>query len=62
MCSSDLDIPVGAIGPATRRSHRELVRAKFLGTGGPVEVADGAARLDRLSGPQTRRLLAAALC
>jgi len=57
-----VDIPVGAIGPATRRSHRELVRAKFLGTGGPVEVADGAARLDRLSGPQTRRLLAAALC
>lgn len=56
-----VDIPVGAAGPATRAGHAELVRAKFLGTGGPAEVADAVRLLDRLSAAEVRRLIVAAL-
>jgi 2-methylcitrate dehydratase PrpD len=56
-----VDIPVGAAGPATRAGHGRLVRAKFLGTGGPAEVADAVRLLDRLSAAEVRRLIEASL-
>ncbi|WBB95654.1 MULTISPECIES: MmgE/PrpD family protein [unclassified Solwaraspora] len=33
-------IPIGGAGPETRRSHRELVRAKFAASGGAADVAE----------------------
>lgn len=56
-----VDIPVGALGPDTRKSHRELMRAKFLSTGGKVEVADAVTELDRLSAAEVRQLLELAM-
>lgn len=55
------DIPLGAAGPHTRAHHAELVRDKFLATGGPVAVADALADLREVSGPTLRRMVAAAL-
>jgi 2-methylcitrate dehydratase PrpD len=55
------DIPLGAAGPHTRAHHAELVRAKFLGTGGPAWVADAVAELDRLPADRLTALVEAAL-
>ena len=57
----ELDIPVGAIGPDLRARHPEIVRAKFLGTAGPVEVADTAAALRTATAADVRAMLAASL-
>jgi 2-methylcitrate dehydratase PrpD len=57
----ELDIPIGAAGPATRDAHQELVRAKFLGTGGAEKVADLAAGLDGASAAEVRLMLESAL-
>jgi hypothetical protein len=57
-----VDIPAGAAGPDTRRAHRDLVRAKFLGTGGPAAIPAAVDRLEELSATQLRTLLVAALC
>jgi 2-methylcitrate dehydratase PrpD len=54
-------IPVGAIGPDTRANHRDMVRAKFAATGGPVQVADIAANLPAASAAQVREMLSLAL-
>jgi 2-methylcitrate dehydratase PrpD len=54
-------IPVGAAGPETRAHHGELVRRKFLATGGSVEVADTAAALDHATAGDVARMLEAAL-
>jgi hypothetical protein len=55
------DIPLGAAGPHTRAHHAELVREKFLATGGPVAVADALADLREVSAPLLDRMVAAAL-
>jgi 2-methylcitrate dehydratase PrpD len=52
-------IPIGAIGPDTRASHADLVRAKFLAVGGRAEEADIAANLRDASPAEVRRLLTA---
>lgn len=41
-------IPVGAAGPDTRSRHAELVREKFLATGGTRQVADTVGRVHRM--------------
>jgi hypothetical protein len=56
-----MDVPVGAAGPHTRRHHRELVREKYLATGGPERVADEVDGLESLSPRPTGRLVTAAL-
>ncbi|MFY1634221.1 MmgE/PrpD family protein [Solwaraspora sp. WMMB335] len=38
--SREQTIPLGGAGPQTRRTHRELVRAKFAASGGAGAVAD----------------------
>ena len=53
----ELTIPVGAVGPAARANHAELVRAKFLGVGGPVNVADIAAGLSTATADDVRQML-----
>lgn len=53
----ELTIPVGAIGPDARASHAELVRAKFLGVGGPDDVADIAATLPTATPKDVRAML-----
>jgi 2-methylcitrate dehydratase PrpD len=59
--SRELAIPVGAIGPDLRARHPELVRAKFLGTGGSAEVANVAAALRTASAADVRQMLDGAL-
>lgn len=56
-----LDIPIGAISDDTRNRHADLVRAKFLDTGGSSEVADGIAELEKLPPDICRKLLEVAL-
>jgi 2-methylcitrate dehydratase PrpD len=48
-------IPIGAAGPETRAGHADLVREKFLSTGGPQEVADTVDRLHRMRPRAVRR-------
>lgn len=55
------DIPIGAIGPATRARHRELVREKYLAVGGDPDVADGCAQLRTAAPRKLAALLARAL-
>lgn len=54
-------IPIGAIGPDTRRSHTELMRTKFLTHGGRPEVADALAQLSQCSARDVSELLPRAL-
>lgn len=54
-------IPVGAAGPQTRLAHAELVRDKFLASGGDERTASGLARLDQASARDVARLLASCL-
>jgi 2-methylcitrate dehydratase PrpD len=55
--SRERSIPVGAIGPDLRANHADLVRAKFLGTGGSPEVADIAAALESATAQDVREML-----
>ncbi len=55
------DIPVGAVGPDTRARHPELVRRKFLTTGGAPEVADGFLALDQIDPDGVAELIHASL-
>jgi len=55
------DIPLGAVGPDSRRDHPRLVREKFLACGGSPAVADSVAHLERLPATDVVGLLAAAL-
>lgn len=55
------DIPLGAAGPDTRARHPELVRAKFLGTGGSPDVADAIADIEHASPDEVAQLLSAGL-
>ena len=59
--AAERSIPVGAIGPDTRASHQDMVRAKFLATGGPEAAADIAANLAAASAAHVRDLLTLAL-
>jgi 2-methylcitrate dehydratase PrpD len=54
-------IPVGAIGPDTRARHAELVREKYLSTGGGEKAADLAAALPEASAADVRVMLEEAL-
>jgi 2-methylcitrate dehydratase PrpD len=56
-----VDVPVGAIGDDTRNRHADLVRDKFLGTGGSRELADEIAELDLLPAGACGKLMVAAL-
>ncbi|MEU7905465.1 MmgE/PrpD family protein [Actinoplanes sp. NPDC049118] len=56
-----LDIPIGAVGPDTRARHAELVREKFLSTGGAKSVADAVADLEHASAREVAELLETAL-
>ncbi|MFC7310225.1 MmgE/PrpD family protein [Streptomyces monticola] len=47
----------GSAGARTRRSHRSLVRRKFLATGGGEEALSGLELLDRLDSEETARVL-----
>ncbi|MCK9878844.1 MmgE/PrpD family protein [Frankia sp. Ag45/Mut15] len=55
------DIPIGAAGPDTRATHRELVRSKFAATGGPPDVAETCAALDHASSARVAAMIRAAL-
>jgi 2-methylcitrate dehydratase PrpD len=55
------EIPIGAVGPAGRRDHPQLMREKFLSCGGSTSVADAIAHLEDLSAEEVAGLLAAAL-
>ena len=57
----ELAIPDGAIGPELRASHPAVVRAKFLGTGGPHDVADIAAGLASATPADVRHMLEMAI-
>jgi 2-methylcitrate dehydratase PrpD len=57
----ELGVPVGAIGGEGRRPMTEVVREKWLGTGGCRELADGMEQLEGASAEQVRDLLATAL-
>jgi 2-methylcitrate dehydratase PrpD len=59
--SRELAVPVGAIGPATRARHLELVRAKWLGVGGTRVVADTVAALRAAAPVEVRAMLEGAL-
>jgi 2-methylcitrate dehydratase PrpD len=59
--SRERSIPVGAIGPDTRAGHQDMVRAKFLATGGPAQAADIAADLPAASAGEVRQMLSLAL-
>jgi len=49
--TAEVDIPEGAAGPDTRRRHREIARAKFVGNATPLlGEAEAAAVADRLEG------------
>jgi 2-methylcitrate dehydratase PrpD len=54
-------IPAGAISDDLRARHPDVVREKFLGTGGPAEVADLARNLPAASTADVRRMLSLAL-
>jgi len=56
-----LDVPVGGAGPQTREDHLDLVREKFVGTGGDPAVADGLAALESASPAEVADLLTRAL-
>ena len=53
--------PAGCAGDDTRARHPELVRRKFLSTGGSTEVADAVAELEQASAAEMGDLLARAL-
>lgn len=55
------DIPLGAAGPHTRAHHAELIREKFLRTGGAPDVARDLAAVDLLSAAQLAQLVERAL-
>lgn len=55
------EIPIGAVGPAARRDHPQLVREKYLSCGGSASVADAVAHLEDLSTEEVAGLLSAAL-
>ena len=57
----ELTLPVGAIGPDLRARHAELVRAKFLSTGGDPRAADIGADLAAASAADVRTMLELAL-
>ncbi|GGO90639.1 MmgE/PrpD family protein [Wenjunlia tyrosinilytica] len=57
----ELSVPVGAIGSVGGPPIGELVREKFLGTGGSAEVADAVDDLERATPDDVTRLLRAAL-
>jgi 2-methylcitrate dehydratase PrpD len=57
----ELDIPVGAVGSPTREKHAELVREKFVGTGGSEEVAARFADLETVSPQELDSMLHQAL-
>jgi 2-methylcitrate dehydratase PrpD len=52
---------IGAAGPDTRARHFELMRDKFLASGGAEEVADAVAHMEDLDPGAVRRLLSRAL-
>lgn len=54
-------VPVGAVGSESRARHAELVRAKYLSTGGTEKVADLAAGLRSASASDVRLMLEDAL-
>jgi 2-methylcitrate dehydratase PrpD len=54
-------IPVGAAGPDTRLRHRELMRVKFVDTGGSPDVAAAADKLDTMDAAELDDWLVAAL-
>jgi 2-methylcitrate dehydratase PrpD len=56
-----VDIPLGAIGPHTRAHHAELVRTKFLSTGGAESVVDAVASVEHASSSEVAQLLEVAL-
>lgn len=51
----------GSAGPATRRDHPTLVRAKFRAVGGPADVLADLERIDLLDAPRTARTLGRAM-
>lgn len=54
-------IPVGGAGPDTRARHRELMRAKFLSTGGDVESAASFGELFDMNAKELGHLLETAV-
>lgn len=59
--TAERDIALGAAGPDTRARHAELMREKFLATGGPQGAADAFAALERLSAAELGDALREAL-
>ncbi|MDP8942506.1 MAG: MmgE/PrpD family protein [Actinomycetota bacterium] len=54
-------IPKGTAGPETRARHPQLLREKFLGSGGSAEVADAVATLEDASAEEVADVLERAL-
>jgi hypothetical protein len=59
--TEECDVAIGMAGPATKRDHAAIVRAKFLGVGGSVAVLNDLQRIDGLDCAQTVRALTAAI-
>jgi 2-methylcitrate dehydratase PrpD len=57
----ELTVPLGAVGSPSRDRHPELVREKFLSTGGPAAAADALADLENLTPSELRAALSAAV-
>lgn len=55
------DTARGATGSETRAEHFELMREKFLATGGDTDVVDGVSQLESLNGGELQELLSLAL-
>jgi hypothetical protein len=59
--TEECDVAIGMAGPATKRDHATIVRAKFLGVGGSVAVLNDLQRIDELDCGQTLLALTAAI-
>lgn len=58
---AERDAAIGAAGDPSRERHFELMREKFLATGGPLSVVDAIARLEELDAAELDAALLAAL-
>jgi 2-methylcitrate dehydratase PrpD len=59
--SAEREVPLGWAGTDTRAHHPQLMREKFLRSGGAADVADGLATVERTSAGELASLLERAL-
>jgi 2-methylcitrate dehydratase PrpD len=59
--TEECDVAIGMAGPATKRDHAAIVRAKFLGVGGSVAVLSDLERIDQMDCVNAVRTLTTAI-